>query len=308
MVITVIGATGFLGKNLIKHILQHTSHSVRAFSRSAADLPMDSPRLEKIAGSIFEPKELADALTGADAAVYLFHMMGSHDQDFAEGEADAAAGFVAAAKRSGLRKLVFFGGLGDDTDPKLSKHLASRHNTGTILRNGLPGCQVLELQASMVMSEGSVGFDIIRSMADKLPVIIIPTWAITLTQPIMLDDAISYITACLTLPPGVPSQIIEIGGPEHLTYRDIAMRYARQTAKKRHWNRIQPVFTVPLIPRQAAVWWLERFASSKSAGIGGPMVDSLQNEMIVHKQTAGRLFPDIRPRKVEFVDLAALPD
>ena len=305
MLVTIVGATGFLGKNLTAYILRNTDYSVRAFSRSAPSLPFGSSRVEKTAGSIFEPADVHAALQDADAAIYLFHMMGSQERDFAEGEASAAQSFAYTARQAGLQKLVFFGGLGDDADPKLSKHLASRHATGKILHDNLPECQVLELRASMVLSDGSVGFDIIRSMADKLPVIIIPTWAVTPTQPIMLDDALQYIVAGLELPSDIPSQVIEIGGPEQLTYRDIATRYARQTAKQRRWNRVQPVITMPLVPRNAAIWWLERFVSPKSAGIGGPMVDSLRNEMTIHTQTAGQLFPDIRPRKISFDGLAS---
>jgi len=291
MTITIVGATGFLGQNLIRYLLEHTDYRIRAFSRSASNLSFEDKRVEKIPGSIFEPKDLEWALEGADAAVYLFHMMGSTEEDFYDGEARAAAAFVAAVKTKNLQRTVFMGGLGDDNDPHLSKHLASRHHSGEILRQGLPG--VIELRASMIIGKGSVGYDIITTITDTLPMVFIPRWAVTPTQPIMLQDALAYTTAALTLP-GHESRVIEIGGPEQLTYRDLATRCARERGKR------AATLTVPFVPRKAAIWWLSRYTKQKSAAIGEAMVDSLVNPMVVNEKAAERLFPAIRPLKVSF--------
>lgn len=285
MNVTIIGATGFLGQNLIRFLQANTSVNIRAFARSANKLPFDG--IQKVAGSIFDAKQLDKALRGADAVIYLLHMMGT-DGDFYEEEQHAARRFAEAARRSGIKRVIYMGGLGKETD-NLSKHLASRHETGRILRESLP--LVIELRASMIIAKGSVGYDIIRSMTDKLPVLMVPRWADTRTQPILLDDALHYLAASLVLKaPG--HQIVEIGGPERLSYRQIVARYAKQHGRRPF------VLTVPLVPRWAAVWWLTRFTSHKNAGIGGPMFDSLRNEMIADTTMAGKLFPAIHPRKI----------
>ncbi len=297
MRICIIGATGFIGRKTIDHLLRHSSDSIVAFSRSASSIDIKDYRLHLHDGSVFDETALTHALKNCDAVIYLFHMMGSQTEDFEAGEAAAAKTYIRAAKAAGIQRTVFLGGLGDPHDRALSKHLRSRLATGRLLREHLDG--VIELQASMVIGHGSVGFDIIRTISDTLPVIVIPRWAVTRTQPILASDAIRYIAEAVHLP-GSHNQVIGIGGPEVLTYRDIAARYSKEVAAKRHILRRQPVLTLPGIPRWAAVWWLDHFAPSKAAGIGGPMVDSLSHEMIVRDAEARHRFPDIHPQRISF--------
>lgn len=297
MRICIIGATGFIGRMTIDYLLKHSSDSIVAFSRSASNINVKDRRLQLHDGSVFDETALTHALKDCDAVIYLFHMMGSRTRDFEAGETTAAKTYVRAAKAAGVRRTVFLGGLGDPNDPALSKHLRSRLATGRLLREHLNG--VVELQASMVIGPGSVGFDIIRTISDTLPVIVIPRWAVTRTQPILASDAVRYIADAVRLR-GNHNQVIGIGGPEVLTYRDIAARYSKEVAAKRHILRRQPVLTLPGIPHWAAVWWLDRFAPSKAAGIGGPMVDSLRNEMIVRDTEAHHRFPDIHPQRISF--------
>lgn len=297
MRICIIGATGFIGRKTIRHILRYSSDSVVAFSRTASRIGTRDSRLTTRDGSVFDEADLTNALEGCDAAIYLFHMMGSPTGNFEAGEAVAARTYIQAAKTAGIRRTVFLGGLGDPDDRTLSKHLRSRLATGRLLREHLTG--VVELQASMVIGHGSVGFDIIRTISDTLPVIVIPRWALTRTQPILASDAIRYICDAVHLQ-GDHNLVIGIGGPEILTYRDIAARYSKEVAAKRHILHRQPVLTIPGIPRWAAVWWLDRFAPSKAAGIGGPMVDSLRNEMVVRDMEAQRHFPNVHPHRISF--------
>jgi uncharacterized protein YbjT (DUF2867 family) len=291
MIITVIGASGFLGHHLVQHLLDTTDHTVRAFCRSAASLDFGQQwpgRLELIAGSVLEPDDLQQALRGSDVVYHLVHFMGSPDGDFYDLEAQSAHMLGQAAERCGVKRLIFMGGLGDDAD-KLSKHLASRHNTGRILREHSP--QTIEFRASMIIGEGSVAYDIVRTIAKRLPVLMVPRWAVTKTQPIALEDALAYLTAALSLQT-TSDEIVEIGGPQQLTYEDLVLLYGRKLGRREH------VFAVPGVPHWLAIKWINFFMPPKHSDIAGPMVESLSNRMVVTNDSASRLFPTIHPKPI----------
>lgn len=292
MIITVIGASGFLGKHLIEQLLADTNNTVRAFSRSAEMLsfPAAKPgQLEYINGDVLNEDDVQRALRGADTAYYLVHMMGNPAGDFYELEDRAAHVTAKVAERVGLQRMIFVGGLGSDSD-HLSKHLASRHNTGRILRERLN--VVIELRASMIIGEGSVAYDVVRTIAHKLPVLMVPRWSLTKTQPITLYDMLLYMVAALDVATNT-NQIVEIGGPVALTYSDLVILYARKIGRR------ETVFAVPFVPRWAARTWLKMFMPPHHSGVAGPMVDSLSNAMVVTDDSALRLFPAIHPQPIE---------
>jgi uncharacterized protein YbjT (DUF2867 family) len=292
MHIAIIGATGFIGKALIKRLLKDGGHRVTAFSKSAHKLTAAHPDaidFTALSGSIFDAHKLQQALQGCDVAIYLVHMMGASHDDYAKLEADGARAFAQAANQAGVKRVVFLGGLGDSASD-LSKHLRSRQRTGKILRSKLP--LVIELRASMIIGEGSVAYEIIRAIANKLPITAVPRWANTRTQPIRLTDMLDYLVAATSVQIG-EHQIVEVGGPEVLTYPQILERYTAWKGHRYH------AFIVPGVPRWAATLWLNRYTSSKASGIGKPMVDSLHHEMVVTNDTAQRLFPTILPEPIE---------
>jgi uncharacterized protein YbjT (DUF2867 family) len=291
MIITVIGASGFIGRNLINYLLKNTNDEIRAYCRSADKLsfPEDTTgRITYLKGSVYDVDVLAAALEGADAALYLVHMMQTN-KAYVQAETRAAHAMVKAGLVAKLPRLVFLGGLGDDTE-KLSAHLKSRHHTGEILRNGLP--LVIEFRASMVVGPGSVGFEVIRTLAAKLPVMAIPTWAIHDTQPIGLSDALAYLNASLTVKVAA-SEIVEIGGPRVLTYPALLARYAK------HVGKPGLTLTVPFVPVRIAAWWLERYMPQRDAIIGTAMVETLRNSMVVQSTRSEELFPNIKPKIFE---------
>ena len=218
-------------------------------------------------------------------------MMAQKELDFAEAESSAALSFCAAVLGSNIKRVIYLGGLGSDND-KLSKHLESRHKTGQILKNGVP--QVIEFRASMVVGHGSISYDIVTNLIHKLPILTLPKWAKTLTQPIGLSDAISYLIAALDLTIN-DSQIVEIGGPEQLSYGDLMKRYAAWNNKK------MIIIKFHVIPLSIAAWWLNLFTPKTHAKVGRIMVESLSNSMIVTNNRATELFPDIHPKGLEEV-------
>lgn len=291
MKVAILGASGYVGHNLIHKLLQDTDYSIVALSLNASRMPIEHNRLEKRDVNVFDTSPLATALTDCDVAVYLVHMMAQKKLDFAEAEAKAAESFSEAAKQARVKRVIYLGGLGNDEDG-LSKHLASRHHTGEILRQNLP--QVIEFRASMIIGEGSVSYDIIANLVHKLPILTLPKWAKTLTQPIGLADALRYLAAAITVPLD-SHEIIEIGGPEQMSYKELMKRYEK-------WKGTDALMIMfPVIPVSIAAWWLNLFTPKKHAKVGRAMVESLANPMVVTNNRAQELFPDIKPLAIDDV-------
>jgi uncharacterized protein YbjT (DUF2867 family) len=272
-------------------LLETTNYSIRAISRHPQALetvPDYASRVELLAIDIFDTPALTAALQGVERAVYLVHMMASKG-DYYQLEAKAADSFGNAAAAAGLRRVVYMGGLGNDAD-KLSRHLRSRHNTGNVLRQHLP--LVVELRASMIIGDGSIGYDIMKSLVHKLPLQTMPAWAVTKTQPICLHDALLYVAAALEIPLQ-DHEIVEIGGPVQMSYKDIVGHYAAYKGKK-------PILIlVPIVPIWLAAWWLNLFTPRSHARVGRSMAESLVNPMVVTNNRSKELFPDIIPQPIE---------
>lgn len=291
MNIAVIGANGYIGHALIQKLLTETSHSIVALSPHVESMQFENKRLSKHNVDVFNTEELHSYIKDCDSAYYLIHMMAQKKIDFAEAELKAAESFCTAAKNTNIKRVIYLGGLGNDSE-KLSKHLASRHKTGQILRQNLS--QVIEFRASMVIGRGSISYDIVTNLIHKLPILTLPKWAKTLTQPIGLNDTIRYLIAALDLQ-SQDHQIVEIGGPQQLSYGDLMKRYAAWENKK------MIIIKLHVIPVGIAAWWLNLFTPKTHAKVGRIMVESLSNPMVVTNTTAAELFPNIHPKELEEV-------
>ena len=291
MTIAIVGASGFVGQNLLRYILANTDYSVRAVCRSPQNIRFDkryAARVQLVAADVFDYDAIKKSLENADAAVYLIHMMAAKG-NYYDLETKAAETFGKAAQAVSLQRVVYMGGLGSDAD-KLSRHLQSRHHTGSILKSYVP--LVIEFRASMIVGDGSIAYDIMKSLVKNLPVQTMPAWAVTKTQPITLHDALQYLTASITIPVQ-HSEIVEIGGPEQLSYKDLVARYATFKGKK-------PILImVPVVPLWLGAWWLNLFTPARHAKVGRQMAESLRNPMIVTNDRATELFPHIHPEPIE---------
>ncbi|MEI7838276.1 MAG: NAD(P)H-binding protein [bacterium] len=284
MKIAVIGASGYIGRNLIDRLIKNTNHEIVALSRNAESINLSSPKLQKHNVSVFDDN-LSTYIKDCEAVYYLIHMMSQTKIDYAKAEIEAAEKLASAVEGSNIKKIIYLGGLGNDKD-NLSKHLASRHRTGEILRE--IKCQAIEFRASMIIGEGSISYDIIVSLVSKLPLLTVPKWSETLTQPIGLNDALSYLVASLDIKSN-QNEIIEIGGPDVISYEQLMRDYAKWKGLKRLFIRI------PIIPIVVSAWWLNLFTPKNEAKVGQAMIESLQNKMIVTNKRASELFPDIHP-------------
>ncbi len=280
--------------------------------------PLVKSSTEIVRGDVLDLPSLDAALKGVQTAYYLVHLMsGSHD--FEKEDRQAATNFADAAKRAGVQRIIYLGGLGDDADPKLSPHLRSRHEVGEILRKS--GVETIEFRAGMVVGAGSLSYQLMKSLTDRLPVMICPRWLTTPTQPIAIEDVLAYLLAAKDLPqsdsrsfeygspdwatfgdlirkhshqqemPGGESRIFEIGSPDVVTYGDLIREYARQQGLRR-WLIFVPVLT----PYLSGLWLA--LVTPATYEVGRHLIEGLKNPTVVRDSKALDVFP-IRPMGVQ---------
>ncbi len=284
--ILLTGGSGYIGGRLIP-VLEGRGARLRCMARNPDALRARvHETTEVVRGDVLDPASLDRALEGVDTVYYLVHLM-SGSKDFERDDRQAASNLAAAARKSQVRRIIYLGGLGDDADPRLSPHLRSRHEVGEILRES--GAETIEFRASMVIGAGSLSFDMMRSLTDRLPVMLCPRWLTTPTQPIAVDDVLSYLLAALELAPG-KSRIFEIGGTDVSTYGDLIREYARQQGLRR-W-----LISVPVLTPYLSSLWLA-LVTPASFEIGRHLIEGLKNPTAVQDRTSLDVFP-IRPAGV----------
>jgi uncharacterized protein YbjT (DUF2867 family) len=285
-VILLTGGSGYVGARLIP-LLEGSGATLRCLARNPDKLrPKAQAASEVVPGDVLDRPSLDRALQGVHTAYYLVHLM-SGSKDFEREDRQAASNFAGAAKQNGVRRIIYLGGLGDESDPRLSPHLRSRHEVGEILRG--PGVETIEFRASMVIGAGSLSFDLMKSLTDRLPVMLCPRWLTTPTQPIAVDDVLSYLLAAKDLPPG-ESRIFEIGGTDVTTYGDLIREYARQSGLRR-W-----LISVPVLTPYLSGLWLA-LVTPASFEVGRHLIEGLKNPTVIRDRSAMDVFP-IRPMGV----------
>lgn len=295
-VVLLTGASGYVGGKLLP-ILEAKGVTLRCLARKPEKLrAVMAPSTEIIRGDVLNQDSLNVALQGVEIAYYLVHLMAGSG-DFEREDRQAAKNFAEAAKKAGVRRIIYLGGLGDDTSRNLSPHLRSRHEVGKILREGAVEC--IEFRASLVIGAGSLSFDLVRSLTNRLPIMICPRWLATPTQPIAVDDVLAYLIAAMDLPPG-PSRIFEIGGTDVLTYGDIIREYARQQGLRR-W-----LISVPVLTPYLSSLWLG-LVTPASAEVGRHLIEGLKNPTVVRDSSALDVFP-VRPMGIRAAIARALAD
>ncbi len=277
------GASGYVGGRLLK-ALEEKNYRVRCLARRPEYLQTRvRATTEVVKGDVLERDSLLAAMRGVEAAYYMVHSMGSSGT-FEEEDRRAAENFGAAALRAGVRRIIYLGGLGGED--ALSPHLASRHEVGRIL--AACGVPTLELRASIIIGSGSLSFEMIRALVQKLPIMITPRWTNTLAQPIAIEDVIAYLVAALEVKE--PGGVFEIGGADVVSYLDLMLEYARQRGLKR--------FIVPvpvLTPRLSSLWL--GLVTPVYARVGRKLIDSVRHETVVTNDRARQTF-SIKPRGI----------
>src|SRR5208283_2441996 len=276
--VLLTGASGYIGGRLLK-ALEYAGWPVRCLARRPDFLrPRVAHSTEVVKADCLDRSSLAASMTGARNAYYLVHSMGSPGQ-FEQEDRQAAQNFADAARESGIRRIIYLGGLGNQ-DQALSAHLRSRHEVADILRSS--GIPTVEFRASIVIGSGSISFEMIRALVQRLPVMICPRWVDVKAQPIAVEDVITYLMKALELPEG-EGAIYEIGGADQVSYGEIMKEYARQCGLRRYMISV-PVLT----PRLSSLWL--GLVTPVYARIGRKLIDSLRHPTLVRDPSALAVF------------------
>lgn len=282
--ILVTGATGYIGGRLVPRLVE-AGYRVRVLARDPARLA-GRPWLDAVEiaqGDVLDRTMLDPALDGVHAAYYLVHSMRGND-DFHQRDLDAARTFGAAAQAQGVQQIIYLGGLGDpDTD--LSRHLRSRQHTGDALRES--GVPVTEFRAGVIVGSGSISFEMIRYLTERIPVMVCPRWVYTRIQPIGIADTLSYLIAALETPASRDA-IIEIGGQDVITYGEMMTGYAHVRGLRR------VLLPVPVLTPRLSSYWVH-WVTPIPSDIARPLIEGLRNEVIVRDDRARTIFPGIVP-------------
>jgi uncharacterized protein YbjT (DUF2867 family) len=280
--VLLTGATGYVGGRLLRS-LEASGRPVRCLARRPEALAARiAPQTEVVRGDALAPDSLGRAFEGVEVAYYLVHSMAASGS-FAEADRRAAENFASAAREHGVGRIIYLGGLGAEHD--VSTHLDSRHEVGRILRGS--GVPTIEFRASVVIGSGSASFEIVRALVDRSPVLLIPRWVVSRTQPIAIEDVFAYLVAALDLELD-GHRLFQIGGPDRISYADLLREYAHQRRLRRALIRV-PLAT----PRLSGLWLC--VVTPVYASIGRKLIDSLGNDTLVADGSAHEAF-SIRPR------------
>ncbi|MEP6774165.1 MAG: SDR family oxidoreductase [Chloroflexota bacterium] len=297
--ILVTGATGYVGGRLVPRLLA-AGYRVRCLARDPARLAGRAwSDAEIVAGDVLTPATLPPALAGVHTAYYLVHSMAEGEEGFAARDRDAAANFAQAAAAAGVQRIIYLGGLGQGGQGgqgSLSHHLRSRQEVGDVLRQGQ--VPVTEFRAAVVVGAGSMSFEMIRYLTERVPVMITPSWVKTPCQPIAIRDLLSYLLACLQAPRSV-GQVIEIGGADVITYGEMMLTYARVRGLRR------VLLSVPVLTPRLSSHWVG-LVTPIPAAYARPLIEGLRNPVVVHDRSAEELFPAIKPMSYEAAVLLAV--
>ena len=291
--VLITGATGFIGRLLIDRLLPD-GYPVRCLVRSgAASLP---PGVKTVRGDLLDLSSLGPVMAGIDTAYYLVHSMAGGRSGFERRDREAAENFVTAADRAGVRRVIYLGGLGETGDD-LSEHLRSRLEVAEILRKGR--FDTTFLRAAIIIGAGGASFEMVRSLVNRLPVMITPRWVTTRCQPIAVGDVIGYLAGCLA-DERTAGRTFDIGGPDVLTYKEMMERFARIQGRRLH------IIPVPVLTPKLSSYWVG-LITPVPPSVSMPLIEGLKNEVVCRENTIRDLIP-LRPTPYDEAIRLALAD
>ena len=284
--ILVAGASGYIGGRLIEQLL-FRGHTVRGMARNGPALEAKwGDRIEVVQADVLDPDTLPKAFEGVDVVYYLIHSMES-GKDFEERERISAENVAKVAKESGVKRMIYLGGLANEAE-ELSPHMRSRIETGNVLRSS--GVPLVEFRASVVLGAGSLSFEMIRALEQRLPIMITPKWVRVQAQPIAVADVLGYLVGALDLT-DEQVKVYEIGGAEVVSYKQIMQAFAHERGLKRIY------LPVPILSPYISSLWLG-LVTPLLARVGRKLIESVTRPSVVTNQEALEVFP-IQPLGVQ---------
>lgn len=278
MNVLITGASGYVGGRLVQALSGYPLNLRCAYRRRKPLELVQQDGVEVVQADIDNTSDLHKVLQNIDVAYYLIHGLGDGTDSFVKKDRERAESFATAAKAAGVRRIIYLGGLAEEPSP--SKHLASRHEVGRILRES--SIPTLEFRASIIIGPGSTSFLMIKALVERLPIMVTPSWVHTLSQPIFIDDIIRYLKEAL-LRPDLEAGIYEIGGAEQLSYLDLMMEYAAQRKLRRL------IVPVPVLSPYLSSLWLS-IVTPLYAQIGRQLIEGVRCRTVVNDPKARLCF------------------
>ncbi len=267
--VLVTGATGYVAGRLIPLLLT-SGYRVRAMGRSIAKMADrywgQDPNVELVKGDILDVDSLRKAVNGCGTIYYLVHSMISQKGEYRHADRIGAKNMVQAAADEHAHHLIYLGGLGDIHHKNISKHLISRNEVGQILLSGSVPATVL--RAAMILGSGSASFEILRYLAERLPVMVTPKWVSMPTQPISITNILGYLKGCMEHPE-TRGKTFDIGGPDIVAYRELFRIFAKEAGLPSPFMIPVPVLT----PRLSSLWI--HLVTPVPAAIAQPLTEGL---------------------------------
>ncbi len=284
MKILVLGSTGYVGGRLVPRLLER-GHNVRCLVRDPrkAQAREWAKNTEIFSGDVLDADSLGKAVENIDVIYYLIHSMASGTTHFEELDRKAAQNVASLASRAKVRRIIYLGGLGTDRD-ELSAHLRSRREVGNILRKG--EVPVTEFRAAVIVGSGSLSFEMIHHLVNRLPMMICPQWVYTRTQPIAVGDILRYLVEALDKKQA-SAKVIDVGGPDIMSYRDMMLGVADLLGLRRL------IFPVPLLTPRLSSYWVN-LVTPIQTHVARALIDSLRHETVCENNLAGEIF-DFKP-------------
>ncbi|WP_280770828.1 NAD(P)H-binding protein [Salipaludibacillus daqingensis] len=289
--IVIAGASGYIGRNIINEL---TGADIVALSRNASKQKESSEKVTWRSCDLFSMVEIEECLEGADYAVYLVHSMLSSARltqgTFEDMDLILADNFAQAARKKGVKQIVYLGGLIPDTED-LSRHLKSRLEVEKVLSSySVP---VTTLRAGLIVGPQGSSFPILIKLVRRLPVMLLPKWTNTLTHPIALIDVLTGLKESIGNK-DVYGKTIDIGGPEVMTYKEMMIRTAKSLDKERYLVNI-PYFT----PQLSRLW--VSLTTNTPKNLVYPLIESLIHPMTAQRE---RMVEGISYGKTPFLEAA----
>jgi uncharacterized protein YbjT (DUF2867 family) len=282
--VLVTGATGYVGARLVAR-LRRRGFPVRAAGRSRQKLltrPFSrDPGVELITCDVLDLPMLREACAGCSAVYYLVHSMDPGQQDFSHADREGAKNMARAAELEGVERIIYLGGLGDP-GAGISEHLRSRIEVGEILAGGK--VPVTILRAAMIIGGGSGSYEILHYLVDRLPVMIMPRWVITESQPIAIRNVLDDLVGVLEVP-ATAGGTFDIGGPEVVSYRHLMDLYAEEAGLRKRW-----IIPVPVLTPRLSSYWID-LVTPAPASLARPLAEGLSSRLVCGEDRIRRLVP-----------------